>query len=72
MKLLKVKSVLYKIAFKMAAFVGSIVSQLVNENPASKAFRPWWDNFEEKLIYGLLTLGKSKMCFRVVTFFKKR
>ena len=54
----------------MASLADTLVSKVLGHSAAEKAFRPWWDNFEEKLIYGLLTLGKAKMCFRAVTFSK--
>ena len=43
----------------MAASVGATVaSQVLGRTEAEKAFRPWWDKFEDQLIYGLITLGK--------------
>ena len=43
----------------MAASVGATVaSQVLGHTEAEKAFRPWWDKFEDQLIYGLITLGK--------------
>ena len=42
----------------MAALVGAKVASFVlNHSEAEKAFRPWWDNFEDQLIYGLILLG---------------
>ena len=50
----------------MAASVGATVaSQVLGRTEAEKAFRPWWDKFEDQLIYGLITLGK-KIHFYVV------
>ena len=46
----------------MAASVGATVaSQVLGRTEAEKAFRPWWDKFEDQLIYGLITLGKIIM-----------
>ena len=46
----------------MAASVGATVaSQVLGRTEAEKAFRPWWDKFEDQLIYGLITLGKKMM-----------
>jgi len=42
----------------MAAFVGAkVASQVLGHSEAEQAFRPWWDKFEDQLIYGLITLG---------------
>jgi len=42
----------------MAALVGTkVASSLLGRSDAEKAFRPWWDNFEDQLIYGLICLG---------------
>ena len=43
----------------MAALVGTkVASSILGRSDAQKAFRPWWDNFEDQLIYGLICLGK--------------
>ena len=46
----------------MAAFVGAkVATQVLGHSKAEQAFRPWWDQFEDQLIYGLITLGKTIM-----------
>ena len=46
----------------MAAFVGAkVATQVLGHSKAEQAFRPWWDQFEDQLIYGLITLGKIIM-----------
>ena len=43
----------------MAAAVGATVAgKVLGRTKAERAFRPWWDELEDQLIYGLLTLGK--------------
>jgi len=42
----------------MAAAVGATVAgKVLGRTKAERAFRPWWDELEDQLIYGLLTLG---------------
>ena len=43
----------------MAAAIGATVAgKVLGRTKAERAFRPWWDELEDQLIYGLLTLGK--------------
>ena len=43
----------------MAAAVGATVAgKVLGRTKAERMFRPWWDELEDQLIYGLLTLGK--------------
>ena len=42
----------------MAALVASLNANFLENSPAVRAFRPWWDNFEEKLIFALFSMGK--------------
>ena len=42
----------------MATLGAALASNVLGHSEAEKAFRPWWDNFEDYLIYGLITLGK--------------
>ena len=43
----------------MAALVGAkVASKVFAHSEAEKAFKPWWDKFQDQLIYGLITLGK--------------
>ena len=47
----------------MATLGAALASNVLGHSEAEKAFRPWWDNFEDYLIYGLITLGKFKIHF---------
>ena len=43
----------------MATLVGSkVATEVLGHSVAENAFRPWWDKFEDHLIYGLIVLGK--------------
>ena len=43
----------------MATVVGAkVAASVLGRSDAEKAFRPWWDTFEDQLIYGLICLGK--------------
>ena len=43
------------------AFLGSaLAGQVFGYSDAEKAFRPWWDNFQDYLVYTLVMLGKSR------------
>ena len=35
-----------------------MVKALFGQSDAEKTFRPWWDNLEDVLLYGLIILGK--------------
>ena len=50
----------------MASLGNALVSKLLGHTAAEKAFRPWWDNFQDYLVYGLVMLGK------LVTFLLQR
>ena len=41
----------------MSSLAHALVGQVLGHSDAEKAFRPWWDNFEDQLIYGLILLG---------------
>ena len=43
----------------MSSLANALVSQVLGHSDAEKAFRPWWDNFEDYLVYALVMLGKS-------------
>jgi hypothetical protein len=43
----------------MASLGEALVSRVLGHSAAEKAFRPWWDNLEDFLIYGLVMLGKK-------------
>ena len=42
----------------MASLGNALVSKILGHSEAEKAFRPWWDNLEDFLVYGLVMLGK--------------
>ena len=44
----------------MASLGNALVTKILGHSPAEKAFRPWWDNFQDSLVYGLVMLGKLK------------
>jgi hypothetical protein len=46
------------IIFNMATLGAALVSSVLGHSAAEKAFRPWWDNLEDFLVYGLVMLGK--------------
>ena len=41
----------------MATLGNVITSKLLGRSDAEKAFRPWWENLEDILLYGLVLLG---------------
>ena len=41
----------------MATLGATIISNVFGQTDAEKAFRPWWDNLEDFMIYGLVMLG---------------
>ena len=43
----------------MSSLANALVSQVLGHSDAEKAFRPWWDNFEDYLVYALVMLGKN-------------
>lgn len=47
----------------MASLGDKMVSALFGQTEAEKAFRPWWDNLEDILVYGLILLGKQTIRF---------
>ena len=42
----------------MANLAGDITQKIFGHSEADKAFRPWWDNFEDGVLYGLVVMGK--------------
>ena len=45
----------------MSSLANALVSQVLGHSDAEKAFRPWWDNFEDYLVYALVMLGKYQI-----------
>ena len=42
----------------------TMVKALFSQSEAEKTFRPWWDNLEDVLVYGLIILGRfNQKCF---------
>ena len=42
----------------MGAVASTVAASVLGHSDAEKAFRPWWDNFQDHLIYGLIMLGE--------------
>lgn len=42
----------------MAALAGDLSRQILSHTDAARAFRPWWDNMEDSLMYSLVIMGK--------------
>ena len=42
----------------MAALGGDLRQQILGHSDAAKAFRPWWDNLEDGIMYSLVVMGK--------------
>jgi hypothetical protein len=42
----------------MAALAGDLSKQILSHSDAARAFRPWWDNLEDSLMYSLVIMGK--------------
>jgi len=41
----------------VVALGSALVSKITGASPAEKAFKPWWDNCQNYLVYGLVMLG---------------
>ncbi len=41
----------------MASLADALVSKALGHTAAEQAFRPWWDNLEDYLVYSLVMLG---------------
>ena len=50
----------------MASLGDKMVSTLFGQSEAEKTFRPWWDNLEDFLVYGLILLGK--LIYQILMF----
>jgi len=48
---------LFTFSHIMASVGDALISKVLGHSAAEKAFRPWWDNLEDYLIYGLVMLG---------------
>ena len=54
----------------MSSLANALVSQVLGHSDAEKAFRPWWDNFEDYLVYVLVMLGKYDLHKQMVDILK--
>ncbi len=52
----------------MASLGDKMVTALFGQSEAEKSFRPWWDNLEDYLVYGLILIGT----LTVKTIYRKR
>ena len=43
----------------MANIAGDLTKKIFGHTDADKAFRPWWDNLEDGVLYGLVVMGKQ-------------
>ena len=50
---------IYIIWIEMAALGGDLRKQILGHSDAEKAFRPWWDNLEDGIMYSLVVMGKE-------------
>eukprot|EP00093_Oithona_nana_P010782 10782.XXX_386728_386417_1 [CDS] Oithona nana genome sequencing. len=41
----------------MAALAGDLSKQILGHSESVKAFRPWWDNLEDQILYGFVLTG---------------
>ena len=44
----------------MAALAGDLSKQSLGHSESVKAFRPWWDNLEDQILYGFVLTGKPE------------
>ena len=43
----------------MAAIAGDLTKSILGHSDADKAFRPWWDNLEDAVLYSFVVMGKE-------------
>ena len=55
----------------MTTLGDSMVKALFGQTDAEKTFRPWWDNLEDVLLYGLIILGKFLLILLDVSKYTK-
>lgn len=51
----------------MATLGSAILNRVLGHSEAEKVFRPWWDNLEDLLVYGLVMLGLMVVPTSLVT-----
>ena len=49
----------------MATLGTALIGKISGDSPAEKAFKPWWDNMQNFLVYGLVMLGKLLDFFKI-------
>ena len=49
----------------MATLGTALIGKISGDSPAEKAFKPWWDNMQNFLVYGLVMLGKPLDFFKI-------
>lgn len=42
----------------MAAIAGDLTKKIFGHSDADKAFRPWWDNLEDGVLYSFVVMGR--------------
>ena len=42
----------------MAAIAGDLTQKILGHSDADKAFRPWWDNLEDGVLYSFVVMGR--------------
>ena len=49
----------------MTAIAGDLTQKILGHSDADKAFRPWWDNLEDGVLYSFVVMGMfplSQIC----------
>ena len=41
----------------MANIAGELTNRILGHSDADKAFRPWWDNLEDAVLYSFVVMG---------------
>ena len=41
----------------MTAIAGDLTQKILGHSDADKAFRPWWDNLEDGVLYSFVVMG---------------
>lgn len=42
----------------MTAIAGDLTKKILGHSDADKAFRPWWDNLEDGVLYSFVVMGR--------------
>ena len=50
----------------MAALGATLLDNVLGHSKAEQAFRPWWDSFEDFLVYGLVMLGEKSEITKIL------